>query len=134
MLWQIGLQSGPRELSDQVGKALQSQLRVDSQSAGKLRFVKKSGHFARRRVKLIRIFDPALIEHGEVADLKYDDLAMANHREALLFNGHVETDGAVYLEHSAGIKTAASPISTKVVNPALGEDTCPHLECSNVAQ
>jgi len=119
MLWQVGIQSGPRELSDQVSKALQSQLRVDSQSADKLRFVRKSGHFACRRVKLIRIFDPALIKQGEVADLKYDDLEMANHREALLFNGHVETDGAVYLEHSARTKTAASLISTAVVNPAV---------------
>lgn len=101
MLWQVGRQSGPRELSDQVRKALQSQLRVDSQSTGKLRFLRKSGHFARRRVKLFRIFDPALIKNGQVADLKYDDLGMASHREALLFNGHVETDGAVYLTQSA---------------------------------
>ena len=114
MLWQVGRQSGPRELSAQMSKALQSQLRVDSQSAGKLRFVRKSGHFALRPVKLIRIFDPVLIEHGQVADLKYDDLEMANHREALLFNGHVEADGAVYLEHSARTKKAASPITPQL--------------------
>jgi hypothetical protein len=101
MSWQFWQPSGPQELSNQVRNALVSQLRVDSQSVTKLRFLRKSGRFARRRVKLIRIFDPALIEKGQVADLKYADLGMTDHRQALLFNGHIETDGAVYLTHSA---------------------------------
>jgi hypothetical protein len=40
-------------------------------------------------------------EKGQVADLKYADLGMTDHRKALLFNGHIEIDGAVYLTHSA---------------------------------
>jgi len=97
MLWQFWRQSGPRELSDQVRKALQSQLQVNSQNAGRLRSLSKSGHYARRRVKLIRIFDPALIKQVQPAQLKYADLGMTNHRGALRFNGHIEADGSVYL-------------------------------------
>jgi hypothetical protein len=101
MLWQFWQQSGPKELSGKVRNALVSQFKMDSRSVGKLRFLRKSGRFARRRVKLIRIFDPARSENGQVADLKYADLGMTDHRKALLFNGHIEADGAVYLIHSA---------------------------------
>ena len=73
---------------------------MDSPAAGRLRFLERSGRFARRRVKFIRIFDPALIVSGRVAKLKYDDLAATAHCKALLFNGHIETDGEVYLTHS----------------------------------
>ena len=97
MLWQFWRQSGPRELSDQVSKALQSQLQIDFPIAGRLRFLSKSGHYARRRVKLIRIFDPALIEQVQLGHMKYADLGMTNHRGALRFDGHIEADGAVYL-------------------------------------
>lgn len=97
MRWQVWQRSGPQELPTKVRHFLSSQFRLDSQSAGKLRFLGKSGRFARRPVRFIRIFDPALIQIGQVVSLKYDDLEMDHHRKALLFNGHIEADGAVYL-------------------------------------
>jgi hypothetical protein len=97
MLWQFWRQPGPRELSDPVRKALQSQLQVDSPGSGGLQFLSKSGHYALRRVKLIRIFDPARIEQALLARLKYADLDLTNHLGALRFDGHIETDGSVYL-------------------------------------
>lgn len=101
MSWQFWSQSGPKELSPQVTKALSAQLQVDSQGADKLRFLSKSGHYARRRVKLIRIFDPVRIKQDHLAQLKYADFDQAGHHEALMFNGHVEADGSVYLARAS---------------------------------
>jgi len=100
MQWQIWQRSGPQELSGKVRHTLLSQFSMDSPTAARLRFLQKSGRFARRRVKFIRIFDPALIVSSQVAGLKYDDLAATAHCKALLFNGHIETDGELYLTHS----------------------------------
>ena len=97
MSWQFWRQSGPTELSVPVSKALQSQLEVESSRAGKLRFLSTSGRFARRRVTLVRIFDPGLVERVQLARLKFLDLGMANHPGALLFDGHIESDGSVFL-------------------------------------
>jgi hypothetical protein len=66
-----------------------------------LRFEGKSGRYARRRVKFIRIFAPALIVKAQIANLKYDDLGLIDHCKALRFNGHIEAGGEVYLTHSA---------------------------------
>ena len=101
MSWQFWSQSGPRELSVQVTKALQAQLQVDAQGADKLRFLSKSGHYARRSVKLIRIFDPVRIKQELLAQLKYADLDQAGHHDALMFDGHMEADGSVYLARAS---------------------------------
>ena len=57
-------------------------------------------------MRFIRIIGPALVATGRVANLKRDDLEMSDHRNALLFNGQIETGGEVYLTHSAGAHTA----------------------------
>jgi hypothetical protein len=99
MSWQFWRQSGPSELSVPVSKALQSQLQVDAQGAGRLRSISKAGRFARRRVQLIRIFDPALVVRPQQGPLKYLDLV--THPGALLYDGHIESDGSVFLARAA---------------------------------
>jgi len=103
MWWQIWQQSQPQvqALTGKVKYALASQLKLDSQAVGEWRLLEKSGRHASKRVKLIRIFDPALIGGDQMANLKYDDLEMTDHRKALLFNGHIEANGQIHVTHSA---------------------------------
>ncbi len=84
-----------------MSKALQSQLKVDAQGAGRLRSLSKSGRYARRRVQLLRIFDPALVGQAQLSQLKFLDLDLVTHPGALLYNGHIESDGSVYLARAA---------------------------------
>jgi hypothetical protein len=78
-----------------------SQFRVDPQTVDKMRVLGKGGRFAGRRVRLFRIFDPALIEQVPAIKLKFDDLDIAGRGKALLFNGHIEGDGGIFLTPAA---------------------------------
>jgi hypothetical protein len=71
---------------------------VDLHDVAKMRVLGKSGIFAHRRVRLIRIFDPGLVESGQAPGLKFDDLDVVGSSKSLLFTGHIETDGGVFLE------------------------------------
>jgi hypothetical protein len=82
-----------------------SQFSVDPQAAAKLRVLGKPGRFAGRRVRLFWIFDPGLIENGQAATLKFDDLDMPSPRKSLLFNGHIQTDGGILLTPAAAAGT-----------------------------
>lgn len=105
MRWQIWQKPGPQEVPTNLRHALVSQFRVDPQDMAKMRVLGKSGGFAHRRVRLIRIFDPGLMENGQAPGLKFDDLDMAGPRRSLLFNGHIETDGGVFLTPAAAAGT-----------------------------
>jgi hypothetical protein len=74
-----------------------SQFRVDLHDLAKMRVLGKAGSFAHRRVTLIRIFDPGLMETTQAPGLKFDDLDAVAPGKSLLFTGHVETDGGVFL-------------------------------------
>ncbi len=64
-----------------------------------MRFLESPGRVATRPVRLIRVFDPQLISHQAVAEIKFHDLQLENsgYRRALLFEGHIEKDGNVFL-------------------------------------
>jgi hypothetical protein len=60
---------------------------------GGMRLVSRRGQYSNRKVELIRIFDPALVEGGEAAHPSYEDLLQIyGHRKALLFEGRIEKD------------------------------------------
>lgn len=97
MRWQVWQKSGPQEVSAQLRQALVSQFRVDLHDVAKMRILGKAGNFAHRKVRLIRIFDPGLVESAQAPGLKFDDLDVAGPRKSLLFTGHIEADGGIFL-------------------------------------
>ena len=97
MRWQIWQKSGPQEVSAQLRQALVSQFRVDLHDLAKMRVLGKAGSFGRRKVRLIRIFDPGMMESVQAPGLNFDDLDAAGPGKSLLFTGHIEADGGIFL-------------------------------------
>ena len=93
MRWQFWQNAPPRKLSEQVQKVLTAQFRVEPEAMGGMRILSKRGQYSSRKVELIRIFDPALIENGDGVALSYRGLQdIDGHRNALLFEGRIEKD------------------------------------------
>jgi hypothetical protein len=93
-LWES---SRAQSLPEPVRKTLSAQFHLTSEDIYQLRFLEKRGQFAERPMRFIRVFNPRLIENS-AATLKYDDLLDTYlRRNALLFEGHIEKDGRVYL-------------------------------------
>ena len=93
MRWQFWQNAPPRKLSDQVQRALTAQFRIEPQDMDGMRLLSKRGQYSSRKVQLIRIFDPHLIDRGDVTRLKYQDLLeIDGRRKALLFEGRIEMD------------------------------------------
>ncbi len=93
MDWQFWKRSSGG-VSDSVRKALVGQYKLDEGLISRLRGVEKGGHYAGRVVRHVRVFDPTLLGNGSTVR-RYEDLDA--HKAAILFEGHVEKDGAVYL-------------------------------------
>ena len=91
MWWQFWQSSGPTLVPTKVQKTLEYQFGLSSEAIAELRYVEKSGLYAGRRVKYVRIFDPSLNESKGVG--KYEDLTTS--KEYLLFEGHVEKKGSL---------------------------------------
>jgi hypothetical protein len=93
MRWQFWQNAPSRKLSDQVQKALTAQFLIGPQDMDGMRLLSKRGQYSSRKVQLIRIFQPSLIDDGDVTRLKYQDLLERGaHRKALLFEGRIEMD------------------------------------------
>lgn len=91
--WQ---KKGPCELSEKIRSSLISQFRMEPFQTPKLSYMEKRGTYAGRRVRYVRVFDPSLIPGQGSKTLKtYDNLSA--HRQAVLFEGHIEKDGMVHL-------------------------------------
>ena len=95
MRWQVWQSPAPESLPDRVWRVLATQFRMDVSQITTMRCVEKRGRFARRSVKFLRVFDPVAIPNADNVIREYDDLA--NHGEAVLFEGHMEGDGYVRL-------------------------------------
>ncbi|HZA25885.1 MAG TPA: hypothetical protein VFA32_25365 [Dehalococcoidia bacterium] len=106
-LWES---SRSQSLPEPVRKTLSTQFRLMPEDIDQLRLLEKRGRFAERPVRFIRIFDPALMENNSAATLQYDDLLNTYaRRNALLFEGHIEKNGHVYLVDRRPPKTGRSP-------------------------
>jgi len=84
-----------RALPAAVQVALTEQFELPPRVVSQLGYIEKAGRFAGRPVRYICIFDRTLVPEGGRAIRTWDDV-MA-HREALLFEGHIERDGSVKL-------------------------------------
>jgi hypothetical protein len=91
MQWRFWRKAAPRTLSHQLKAAVMAQFPLDSQTVDTMRFYSRMGSFANRRAEHIRIFDPGLMEDGELANTSYDAFALTDtRRSALLFEGHIQ--------------------------------------------
>ena len=93
MFWKA---SKPHVVSHTVNRYLVSQYHVGPELMSKLWMLEKNGRFSTRKVKLVRVYDPAFVSAVDTAKLKYDDLSGGGNEKALQFEGHIETDGALY--------------------------------------
>lgn len=105
---------GPQGLPDRVKNALISQFGMTPESVGKMRFLGLPGNLADQKVEFIRVFDPALVSGGAESKAKYQnfELQFSGDRKALLFEGHLEEDGSVWLNDRRPSKTYVAPTET----------------------
>ena len=93
MRWQFWQNAPPQKLSESVRKTLTAQFKVEGNASEDMRILSKRGQYSNRKVELIRIFNPTLIEIGHAVPLSYQSLLEINgHRKALLFEGRIEKD------------------------------------------
>ena len=109
MDWRFWSKTAPRLLPLAVKKAAVSQFHIDEAAADKLRCVGKSGEFAGRRVRHIRLYDPESVSNNAGNSVGYAELDTRADRKALKFEGHIEKDGTVYLSDRRTV-----PIAPKV--------------------
>lgn len=95
MWWQFWKTSRDVKLPDNVRSHLASRFHLSSQVLDKLRWVLKSGNFARRPVRFLRIFDVTEAQRTGQKTFTYDE--MQDHEQAVLFEGHLERDGSSHL-------------------------------------
>ena len=116
MRWPFGRKAAPRPLSHQLKAAVMAQFPLDSQLVDTMRFYSRMGSFANRRAEYVRIFDPGLIEEGELANASYDAFALTDtRRSALLFEGHIQRfddNGRVFLTDQRALLRTASQSSS----------------------
>lgn len=109
MSWQFWQSPKPKSVPEEIRNALVSQFRMRPQDIEPLRILRKSGKFAGRSVRYVQIFDPGSIKNGASRSLKFAQLDVGGEfRNALLFGGHVEKDGAVYLSDHRPKKARAA--------------------------
>lgn len=84
-------------LTQVVRRNLFTQFHLELDSSEKLRALETDGKYGGRRVRLMRIFDPALLSNSEASNLEYRDLEESVDRVALQFEGHIEKNGQVRL-------------------------------------
>ncbi len=82
-------------LPPNVRQEVEQRLGPQGSPAAGLRCRTERTNFAGRTVTAIRVFDPALVRDGDGAVGTYDDLA--RHADAVLFEGHIDQDGSVWL-------------------------------------
>ena len=94
MFWKA---SKPRGVSQAINRHLASEFGLGSELLAKLWMLEKDGKFSNRSVRMIRVYDPALVSTGEASSLKFDDLKGNGNEKALRFEGRFEKDGTLYL-------------------------------------
>lgn len=105
LFWKKCSQGG---LSPSLRMTLRREYKLDDPALDRLCSISRGGRYANRSVRLVRIFDSTLVRKGKIR--RYDDI-MA-HRQALMFEGHIERDGNAYLLDKRTQK-AAERVATK---------------------
>ena len=86
--------AGPKGINRRLQDLVSTSLKIPVNETGHLLVVEKRGHFAGRRVKRIRAFDPQRVS-GRVDRINYDTLR--SHASAVVFEGHTEQNGSVMI-------------------------------------
>jgi len=108
----------PRVLTQKVTDALVSQFRLESPALDKLSLLQKSGTFSGRPVRLIRVYDPALLGDGGATTTRFEDLQEPGRHKAVLFEGHIEKEGTVVLIDRRPRPTLTEPAKAITGAPA----------------
>jgi hypothetical protein len=95
MWWQFWKTNKDGKLPESVRSHLATRFHLSTQVLDNLRWVLKSGNFARRPVRFLRIFDTTEAQKTGGTAFTYDD--MQGHQQAVLFEGHIERDGSSHL-------------------------------------
>ena len=94
MFWKA---SKPRRVTHAINRHLVSEFGLGSELLAKLSMLEKNGKVSNRSVKMVRVFDPAFLSTGAAANLKFDDLKGTGSEKALRFEGHIESDGSLFM-------------------------------------
>lgn len=86
--------NGPSPVPANVSSAIQNKLKISPEELGNLRSVEREGHYAGRKVRFIRVFDPRLVANGSP---KVNFVDLAKTPAAILFEGHIEKSGALVI-------------------------------------
>ena len=97
MHWKFWQQPVSQELPLPVKTNAMSQFDLASQSVDLMRYSEQPGRFGDKKVRRIRIFDPATFSSGPTAIARYHQFQLACDRKALLFEGLIDIDGQVVL-------------------------------------
>ena len=102
---------GTQELPNSVENTLISQFGMTTESVRKMGFLGIPGRLADQTVQFIRVFDPALMSGGSASKARYQnfDLQFSGDRKALVFEGHLEEDGTVWLNDRRPLMTDFIP-------------------------
>ncbi len=96
MHWRFWGSRGAGKITPSVQMELVSRFHISPQDVDRMRYLERDGWHGKKRVKQIKIFDPAVAaKNGLQSIRKYDDLT--GHNAAILFEGYIEENGTVYL-------------------------------------
>jgi hypothetical protein len=113
MFSQFWRNSGPREIPNNIREILESKYRLDSEAMGRLRLLEKSGKYAGRQVRFVRIFDMTQVPVNTPVPLKYCTLDSGDLPSAVHFDGHIEKQGLVLLNDRRARKGQANAVAAR---------------------
>lgn len=113
MFSQLWRNSGPREIPNNIREILESKYRLDSEAMGRLRLLEKSGKYAGRPVRFVRIFDMTQVPASPAVLLKYSSLDNGDYPKAVHFDGHIEKQGLVLLVDRRARKGQANAVAAR---------------------
>ena len=80
-------------ISQKLALALADERGLTGEAAAPLRMMEQRGRYANRKVTFFRVFDPANVAVAGINPRRFNDL----NASAMLYRGHVESDGQVML-------------------------------------
>jgi hypothetical protein len=113
MFNQFWRNSGPRELPNNIKDILQSKYRLDDEVMGRMRLLEKSGSYAGRPVRFVRVFDTTMMPDNPVGALKYSVMDQPDCKKAVMFDGHIEKSGLVLLNDRRARKGQAEAAAAR---------------------
>lgn len=96
----------PRAVPESVRSALREKLGIDARQLDLFRAVERTGNYAGRKVRHIRVYDPAAV-NGASGKITY--ALLDQHKNAVVFEGHFEKNGALVITDRRQMAAARQP-------------------------